>query len=1146
MFRKAITATLASSAVLALSAWAQAQTGSGQQAGLTNPGFEVPRVKEGTYELVETMPGWQTTDTRFEIWGTGFLGVPAHEGTQFVELNAYIDGTLFQDSKGIEAGSVLEFTFAHRGRNGDDTMQLIIADLGADNALEGGDDTILFAKQYTTGNDAWVVYDSTNEPQIKALGNTVRFAYGAIAATGGNLGQGNLLDAANFGVGVVAMQQAAIGIKAGSWEIHQGGPPVAYDTSDNAGMVSALDNATIPPQDDAEWKRTSDATINIHEKSAITNKDKTTVDYTFFQIIVTVPEGANIKTFQVNFDQVDDAARVWIFNSKHPEGAYFPDADVLAGGQNVTVAADFKAEVTAGENRIVITQYDNYPVLNTIKGIHIIVNGQEVEPPTLSTAGGTETNKLGMEFILIPAGTFLMGSPDSEEGRDDDEQQHAVTITRDYYMGVTEVTQSQWQQVMGTTPWKGQKQVSEGNDIAASYISWNDAVVFCQKLSQQEGRTYRLPTEAEWEYACRAGSTTTYSFGDDASQLEQYAWYFDSKPNHPSQVKQKSPNGFGLYDVHGNVWEFCQDWYAAYPQDSVTDPTGPSSGTYRVMRGGGSMSKAPYNRSAHRNHPADLVGGSPEIGLRVVMVSGSDSGELAMNEPEVAPPTRKLINASFEEPRGNEGGFVMAPAMPGWKTTDAVFEIWSTGFGGFEAHDGTQFVELNARLDGTLYQDLTGIGQGAELDFSFAHRGRNGNDTMMLTITDLGIDNTIGSDDDRVLFVKEYTTGKEAWEVYTNTSEVPIVTLGNTIRFAYTAVYGTGGRGPDKTEGNFLDSVYFGIDVGRPATPSFTLEEAKQMLIGEWKADRAKTETRYGKLDSMVRSMVCEGFLLKFSADNDFRLVTGNDVMSASYEVEGPDDDNYFQVVTLQDGQESTEDVRIVDNHHIILKSRSGATPLMFCRHFEPEDNIGRVRKTPVKMVTAGDSETTTGDDGEHIVTRDAEDQHGAVWTQEKINFNEDFKISADIYLGTKDDGADGMAMVFQVTGNDIVSTGSGIGYQGVSPSIAIEFDTYQNRDELNDPAQDHVAVRTNGSPIHTASDYVEVGNLEDGKYHPMTFEWNAAKQTFNLTLDGKQLFKDKSIPENGLAGQQVYFGFTAATGLYSNLHKVRRISLSK
>ena len=204
MNRKAMTAILALSAVLAISALAQAQSSTGQQTGLTNPGFEEPRVKEASFALVETMPGWKTTDTHFEIWSSGFLGVAAHEGTQFAELNAYIDGTLYQDSTGIQRGSVLEFTFAHRGRNGDDAMKLTITDLGADNALGGGDDTVLFTKEYTTGKDAWAVYDSTNEQKIKALGNTVRFAYGAVSAAGGNLGQGNLLDAADFGVGVVS------------------------------------------------------------------------------------------------------------------------------------------------------------------------------------------------------------------------------------------------------------------------------------------------------------------------------------------------------------------------------------------------------------------------------------------------------------------------------------------------------------------------------------------------------------------------------------------------------------------------------------------------------------------------------------------------------------------------------------------------------------------------------------------------------------------------------------------------------------------------------------------------------------------------------------------------------------------------------
>jgi hypothetical protein len=184
---------------------AQAQSSPGKQTGLTNPGFEEPRGKEARFSFAPTMPGWKTTDKEFEIWGSGFEGVVAHEGSQFVELNAWIDGTLYQDSKGIQPGSLLEFTFAHRGRSGKDTMKLTIIDLGADNALGGGDDTVLFTKQYTTGKEAWAVYDSTKEKQIKALGNTVRFAYGAISSAGGSIGAGNFLDAANFGVGVVSM-----------------------------------------------------------------------------------------------------------------------------------------------------------------------------------------------------------------------------------------------------------------------------------------------------------------------------------------------------------------------------------------------------------------------------------------------------------------------------------------------------------------------------------------------------------------------------------------------------------------------------------------------------------------------------------------------------------------------------------------------------------------------------------------------------------------------------------------------------------------------------------------------------------------------------------------------------------------------------
>jgi hypothetical protein len=156
------------------------------------------------------MPGWKTTDKEFEIWSTGFEGVAAHEGTQFVELNAWVDGTLYQDSTGIQAGSVLEFTFAHRGRSGKDAMKLTITDFGADNSLDGGDDTVLFTSEYATGKDAWAVYDSTKEKQLKALGNTLRFAYGAVSSSTGEIGAGNFLDAANFGIGVVSNPEAKV------------------------------------------------------------------------------------------------------------------------------------------------------------------------------------------------------------------------------------------------------------------------------------------------------------------------------------------------------------------------------------------------------------------------------------------------------------------------------------------------------------------------------------------------------------------------------------------------------------------------------------------------------------------------------------------------------------------------------------------------------------------------------------------------------------------------------------------------------------------------------------------------------------------------------------------------------------------------
>ncbi|MEY2724961.1 MAG: Serine/threonine-protein kinase pkn1 [Planctomycetota bacterium] len=203
------------------------------------------------------------------------------------------------------------------------------------------------------------------------------------------------------------------------------------------------------------------------------------------------------------------------------------------------------------------------------------------------------TNSLGMKLVLIPAGEFLMGSPEGETGRSSDEgPQHRVRISKPFYLGETEVTQEQFRAVMNTEPWKGETYAQENGRNAASYISHEDATEFCRRLSQREGKTYRLPREAEWEYACRGGTTTRFHFGDDESRLGEYAWFDGNAESvgeeYAHAVQQKKPNPFGLYDMHGNVWEWCADWYDSeyYASSPGTDPTGPSSGSSRVLRGG--------------------------------------------------------------------------------------------------------------------------------------------------------------------------------------------------------------------------------------------------------------------------------------------------------------------------------------------------------------------------------------------------------------------------------------------------------------------------------------------------------------------------------------------------------------------------------
>ncbi len=222
-------------------------------------------------------------------------------------------------------------------------------------------------------------------------------------------------------------------------------------------------------------------------------------------------------------------------------------------------------------------------------------------------------NSMGMKLVLIPAGEFLMGSPESEEGRRDNEYQHRVQITKPFYLGVYPVTQQEYVHVMGNNP----SHFTRDKRRPVERVSWLDAVHFCNRLSEQDGREpyygiegenvtvegghgYRLPTEAEWEYACRAGTTTRWSSGDEENNLDRVAWYAANSGGTTHPVAEKEPNAWSLYDMHGNVWEWCWDWYGAYPSEPVSAPRGSKEGAFRVVRSGSWYSQAELCRSAYR------------------------------------------------------------------------------------------------------------------------------------------------------------------------------------------------------------------------------------------------------------------------------------------------------------------------------------------------------------------------------------------------------------------------------------------------------------------------------------------------------------------------------------------------------------------
>ena len=209
----------------------------------------------------------------------------------------------------------------------------------------------------------------------------------------------------------------------------------------------------------------------------------------------------------------------------------------------------------------------------------------------------TFTNDIGMEFVKIPAGEF--GMENQMWSCSGNNRLHQVKISKTFYMGRHEVTQGQWKAVMGNNP----SYFKEcGPECPVENVSWDDVQKFLDKLNRKGGDyEYCLPTEAQWEYACRAGSTTRYYTGDSESDLARAGWYDGNSGDKTHPVGQKEPNAFGLYDMHGNVWEWCRDWYGDYPPGPVTDPTGPDSGSSRVLRGGCWISYARGCRSAYRD-----------------------------------------------------------------------------------------------------------------------------------------------------------------------------------------------------------------------------------------------------------------------------------------------------------------------------------------------------------------------------------------------------------------------------------------------------------------------------------------------------------------------------------------------------------------
>ncbi|MDO5587711.1 MAG: formylglycine-generating enzyme family protein [Bacteroidales bacterium] len=251
------------------------------------------------------------------------------------------------------------------------------------------------------------------------------------------------------------------------------------------------------------------------------------------------------------------------------------------------VTGDVNKQVQAGSHRIV---WDVLSEREKLAGANICF---KVEV----NSGRFTVNGVSFEMVRVEGGTFRMGATSEQEDEADSDEKpvHSVTLSS-YYIGKTEVTQALWQAVMGSNP-----SGFEGSNLPVECVSWNDCQEFIQKLNRLTGRNFRLPTEAEWEFACRGGNNSRGYKYSGSNNLGSVAWYRDNSGGQTHPVATKAPNELGIFDMSGNVWEWCSDWFANYTANSQTNPTGPLSGSFRVFRGGDRLDIAGYCRSSPRN-----------------------------------------------------------------------------------------------------------------------------------------------------------------------------------------------------------------------------------------------------------------------------------------------------------------------------------------------------------------------------------------------------------------------------------------------------------------------------------------------------------------------------------------------------------------